>query len=242
MSSGFLAQSRLSRSEEMKILIVEDEKRMAQTLRRGLEEERYSVTVTADGISAVELAENDHFDLILLDLMLPGIDGLEVTRRLRGTAQSVPILMLTARDTVPDMVKGLDSGADDYITKPFPFEVLLARIRAIERRRVNSRPRSLRVADLVLEKDARRVFRGSREIHLTQTEFRLLEFLMLRKGRVATREAIIREIWQGEETVEENTLDAFVRLLRQKINLGEDVKLIETRRGFGYYIEEDSCQ
>jgi DNA-binding response OmpR family regulator len=225
----------------VKILVVEDEKRMAQALRRGLEEERYSVTTAADGISALELAGRDHFDLILLDLMLPGIDGFEVTRRLRGTAQPVPILMLTARDAVPDMVKGLDSGADDYITKPFPFEVLLARIRVIERR-LDSHPRPLRVADLVLEKDTRRVFRGNREINLTQTEFRLLEFLMLRKGRVATREAIIREIWQGGEAVEENTLDAFVRLLRQKVNFGEDLKLIETRRGFGYCIEEDSAQ
>jgi DNA-binding response OmpR family regulator len=226
----------------MKILVVEDEKRMAQALRRGLEEERYSVTTTADGVAAMELVGRDHFDLILLDLMLPGIDGFEVTRRLRGAELSVPILMLTARDTVPDMVKGLDEGADDYLTKPFPFEVLLARIRAIERRRVNSHSRSLRAADLVLERVTRRVFRGNREINLTQTEFRLLEFLILRKGRVATREAIIREIWQGEEAVEENTLDAFVRLLRQKINFGEDVKLIETRRGFGYYIEEDSPQ
>ena len=226
----------------MKILVVEDEKRMAQALRRGLEEERYAVTIIADGKSAVELAENGRFDLILLDLMLPGIDGFEVTRRLRGTAQPVPIVMLTARDTVPDMVKGLDSGADDYITKPFPFEVLLAKIRAIERRRHNSESRFLRVADMVLEKDTRRVFRGNREINLTQTEFRLLEFLMLRKGRVATREAIIREIWPGEEAVEENTLDAFVRLLRQKVDLGEDLKLIETRRGFGYCIEEVSPQ
>jgi DNA-binding response OmpR family regulator len=225
----------------MKILVVEDEKRMAQALRRGLEEERYSVTTTADGVSALELAGRDHFDLILLDLMLPGIDGFEVTRRLRGAEVSVPILMLTARDTVPDMVKGLDNGADDYITKPFPFEVLLARIRAIERRR-DSHMRSLRVADLVLERDTRRVFRGNREINLTQTEFRLLEFLMVRKGRVATREAIIREIWQGEEAVEENTLDAFVRLLRQKVNFGEDLKLIETRRGFGYCVEEESPQ
>jgi DNA-binding response OmpR family regulator len=139
------------------------------------------------------------------------------------------------------MVKGLDSGADDYITKPFPFEVLLARIRVIERR-LDSHPRSLRVADLVLEKSTRRVFRGNREINLTQTEFRLLEFLMLRKGRVATREAIIRETWQRGEAVEENTLDAFVRLLRQRVNFGEDLKLIETRRGFGYCIEEDSAQ
>lgn len=224
----------------MKILIVEDEKRMAQALRRGLEEEHYSVTTTGDGLSAMELAGNGRFDLILLDLMLPGIDGIEVTRRLRGTAQSVPILMLTARDTIPDMVEGLDSGADDYITKPFPFEVLLARIRAIERRCSDSQPRSLRVADLVLERETRRVFRGIREIHLTQTEFRLLEFLMLRKGRVAKREAILREIWPGNEAVEENTLDAFVRLLRQKIDFGEELKLIETRRGFGYCLREES--
>jgi DNA-binding response OmpR family regulator len=226
----------------MKILVVEDEKRMAQALRRGLEEECYSVTMTADGISAVELGGSDHFDLILLDLMLPGIDGFEVTRRLRRATQSVAILMLTARDTVPDMVKGLDCGADDYITKPFPFEVLLARIRAIERRRLDSHPRSLRVADLVLERETRCVFRGKREIKLTQTEFRLLEFLMLRKGRVATREAILHEIWPSGEAVEENTLDAFVKLLRQKIDLGEDLKLIETRRGFGYCVRKESAE
>jgi DNA-binding response OmpR family regulator len=226
----------------MKILVVEDEKRMAHALRRGLEEEHYTVTVTGDGISAVELVESDHFDLILLDLMLPGIDGFEVTRRLRKTAQSAPILMLTARDAVPDMVKGLDSGADDYITKPFPFEVLLARIRVVERRLIGCQPRSLRVADLVLEKETRRVFRGTREIHLTQTEFRLLELLMERIGRVATRKTILHELWPGDEAVEENTLDAFVRLLRQKVDLGESVKLIETRRGFGYCIEESAVE
>jgi DNA-binding response OmpR family regulator len=220
----------------MKILVVEDEKWMAEALEDGLEEEHYTVRLARDGISAIELAESESFDLILLDLMLPGLDGFAVTRRLRRNGESTPILMLTARDTVADVVKGLDTGADDYLTKPFSFSVLLARIRALERRRTDFQPRSLRVADLLLDRDTQQVFRANREIYLTHTEFRLLELLILRKGRVATREAILEEIWRGEENVEENTLDAFIRLLRRKIDQDESVKLIQTRRGFGYAV------
>jgi two-component system, OmpR family, copper resistance phosphate regulon response regulator CusR len=224
----------------MKILIVEDEKWMAEVLSQELAEEHYSVSVASDGIAALELVENDRFDLILLDVMLPGIDGLEVARRLRDARQLAPILMLTARDAVFDTVKALDIGADDYVTKPFSFEVLLARIRALERRNVASSSRSLRIGELVLDCDTRRVFRGNREIHLTPTEFRLLEFLMRREGRVATRSAIIREIWRAEEQVGENTLDVFIGLLRRKIDQDEQVKLLATRRGFGYFIAMDS--
>jgi DNA-binding response OmpR family regulator len=223
----------------MKILVVEDEKSMAQVLRRGLEEDCHAVSLAADGRSALELAESNVFDLILLDVMLPGMNGLEVARRLRESRQDTPILMLTACDAVPDIVKGLDAGADDYLTKPFSFAVLLARIRALDRRRTELRTHSLRVADLRLNIMERRVFRGQREIHLTPTEFRLLEFLMRRDGKVASRHSILEAIWGPDENVEENTLDAFVRLLRRKVDEGEPVKLIHTMRGFGYCLEPD---
>jgi|SRR5580704_3877060 len=218
----------------MKILVVEDEKGMAQVLRRGLEEESHVVSLAHDGVSALSLAQNMPFDMVLLDVMLPGIDGLQVARQLRHTRENIPILMLTARDSVSDVVKGLDSGADDYLTKPFSFAVLLARIRALERRTAEPRTRILRVSDLALDITQRRVFRGSREIHLTPTEFRLLEFLMRNQGRVATRQAILEAVWGQAENVEENTLDAFVRLLRRKVDESEPVKLIHTLRGFGY--------
>lgn len=218
----------------MNILVVEDEKGMAQVLRRGLEEESHVVSLAHDGLTALSLAEKTHFDLILLDVMLPGISGVQVARRLREMRQDVPILMLTARDSVPDVVKGLDAGADDYVTKPFSFAVLLARIRALERRSAEPRPQTLRVSDLTLDNTQRRVFRGTREIHLTPTEFRLLEFLARHAGRVASRQAILDAVWGPAEIVEENTLDAFVRLLRRKVDENEPVKLIHTVRGFGY--------
>lgn len=223
----------------MKILVVEDEKGMAQILRRGLEEESHAVSLASDGRSALELAETNLFDLILLDVMLPGMNGFEIARRLRENRQDTPILMLTARDAVPDIVKGLDAGADDYLTKPFSFAVLLARIRALDRRHTELRTHTLRVADLTMELTQRRVFRGQREVRLTPTEFRLLEFLMRREGKVASRHAILEAIWGPAENVEENTLDAFVRLLRRKIDQGEPVKLIHTMRGFGYWLEPE---
>jgi DNA-binding response OmpR family regulator len=218
----------------MKILVVEDEKGMAQVLRRGLEEESHVVSLAFNGQTAVSLAQDTPFDLVVLDVMLPGINGLQVARQLRETRASVPILMLTARDSVSDIVKGLDSGADDYLTKPFSFAVLLARIRALERRAAEPRTHTLRVSDLTLDIPQRRVFRARREIHLTPTEFRLLEFLMRNQGRVATRQAILGAVWGQAQNVEENTLDAFVRLLRRKIDEHEPVKLIHTLRGFGY--------
>jgi DNA-binding response OmpR family regulator len=218
----------------MKILVVEDEKGMAQVLRRGLEEDNHAVSLAHDGLTALSLAEGNMFDLVLLDVMLPGIDGIQVARRFRELRQDIPILMLTARDSVPDIVKGLDSGADDYVTKPFSFAVLLARIRALERRVAEPRTHTLRVCDLALEITQRRVFRGTREIHLTPTEFRLLEFLMRHEGRVASRSAILDAVWGPSENIEENTLDAFVRLLRRKVDENEPTKLIHTVRGFGY--------
>jgi DNA-binding response OmpR family regulator len=218
----------------MNILVAEDEKGMAHILKRGLEEEGYVVSIASDGPSALASAKTTQFDMILLDVMLPGLSGIEVARRLRETQLHTPILMLTARDSVPEIVKGLDAGADDYMTKPFSFAVLLARIRALERRASESTAHTLRSADLVLNITERRAFRAGREIHLTPTEFRLLVFLMRQEGRVATRPAILDAVWGPSENVEENTLDAFVRLLRRKIDDLEPVKLIHTMRGFGY--------
>ena len=220
--------------DPMKILVVEDERGMAQVLRRGLEEDNHAVSLAYDGPSALSLAQDAQFDLVLLDVMLPGINGIQVARRFRELQQDIPILMLTARDSVPDIVKGLDSGADDYVTKPFSFAVLLARIRALERRVSEPRTHTLRVCDLALEITQRRVFRGTREIHLTPTEFRLLEFLVRHGGRVASRHAILDAVWGPSENIEENTLDAFVRLLRRKVDENEPLKLIHTMRGFGY--------
>jgi DNA-binding response OmpR family regulator len=218
----------------MKILVVEDEKSMAQALRRGLEEENYVVSLAHDGVSALSLAQDKQFDIVLLDVMLPGINGIQVARQLRESQANIPILMLTARDSVPDIVNGLESGADDYLTKPFSFAVLLARIRALQRRVAEPRSHTLRVSDLALEITQRRVFRAGCEIHLTPTEFRLLEFLMRNQGRIATRAAILDAVWGPTEDVEENTLDAFVRLLRRKIDENAPIKLIHTMRGFGY--------
>lgn len=213
---------------------------MAQVLRKSLEEEGYTVSVTGDGYQALELAEQDsNFGLVLLDVMLPGLNGIEVARRLRHGGHQVPVLMLTARDTVSDVVKGLDAGADDYLTKPFSLAVLFARIRALERRAAAREPQLvLRVGDLSLDVAQRRASRNDREIVLTPTEFRLLEFLMRNEGRVASRRAIVEFVWgTSGENVEENTLDAFVRLLRRKLDERHEPKLIHTMRGFGYCLE-----
>jgi DNA-binding response OmpR family regulator len=220
------------------MLVVEDEKKMADLLKRGLEEENHRITIAQDGDMALELAQTYDFDVIVLDVMLPGLDGFEVARRLRREHNHVPILMLTARDAVPDITKGLDCGADDYLTKPFAFAELLARIRALSRRGPAKLPAALQIADLILNPGSRRVTRDSREIELTPTEYRLLEFLMRRAGRILSRSAILEGVWGLEGNIEENTLDAFISLLRQKIDKGFKVKLIHTNRGFGYSVRE----
>jgi DNA-binding response OmpR family regulator len=221
----------------MRILIVEDEKKMAAVLKKGLEAENHRVTLAFDGRTGLELGSTD-FDVIVLDLMLPLIDGFEVARRLRKNGNQTPILMLTARDAVPDIVKGLDLGADDYLTKPFSFEVFLARLRSVARRGSSPRPTVLQVDDLVLNPASHVVTRGEREIHLSPTEFRLLELLMRRSGRVVPRDAIVEAVWDFDHEVEENTLDTFIRLLRSKIDREHDRKLIQTVRGIGYTIRE----
>ncbi|HEV2495185.1 MAG TPA: response regulator transcription factor [Terriglobia bacterium] len=222
----------------MRVLIVEDEKSMAALLKKGLEEENHSTTVAFDGYTALEMADLYEFDAIVLDIMLPGIDGYEVARRLRRNKNHAPILMLTARDAVPDVVKGLDVGADDYLTKPFAFEEFLARLRSVARRGPIPRPTCLRVADLTLDPATRQVFRRNQEIHLSPTEFRLLEFLIRRAGRVVSRNAIVEAVWGFDREVEENTLDAFIRLLRTKVDRDSKQKLIQTIRGTGYILRE----
>ena len=224
----------------MRVLIVEDDKNMAGLLRKGLEEENHVVSSAADGRTALSLAESYQFDVIVLDWMLPGIDGTEVARRLRKRGSAAPILMLTARDAVPDIVRGLDAGADDYLTKPFSFAEFLARLRALGRRPSAKVPVArLEIADLKLDPNTRQVLRGKHEIHLTATEYRLLEFLMRRPACTASRRAIVEAVWGLEADVEENTLDAFVRLLRSKLEQGHKPRLIHTLRGFGYCIRQE---
>ena len=217
----------------MTILVVEDEANMAALLKQGLTEEGHHVCLARDGQEGLEIAQSSSFDVVILDLMLPRIDGLTLTRRLRDTSNKVPILMLTAKDSIPEVVKGLDSGADDYLTKPFSFEVLLARLRAVSRRGPIPHPVLLRLADLSLNTATREVTRGAQEIALTPKEYNLLEFLLRHAGRPVTRNAILESVWGFDSEVGENTLEAYVRLLRNKVDL-EEPKLIHTIRGIGY--------
>ena len=218
----------------MHILIVEDEPEMASLLSRGLEEESCQVSIASDGRAALELSARQAFDLILLDVMLPQIDGLEVARKLRRREEETPVLMLTARDALGDIVRGLDAGADDYLTKPFSFVELLARMRALVRRQQFRRKNVLEVQDLVLDLTCHRSFRAGKEVYLSVTEFRLLELLARNAGRIVSRHEILSNVWGPGREVSENTLDAFVRLLRKKVDDGVELRLIHTHRGFGY--------
>jgi DNA-binding response OmpR family regulator len=220
----------------MHVLIVEDEPEMARLLSRGLEEEEFQVSLARDGRAALEMSSSGLYDLILLDVMLPKMGGLEVARQLRRHEQETTVLMLTARDSLQDIVNGLDAGADDYLTKPFSFLELLARIRALARRNDFRRKNVLEVQDLVLDVTALRTFRKGREIHLSHTEFRLLELLARNAGRVVSRQGILDKVWGSGRDVTENTLDAFVRLLRKKVDQDSETKLIRTHRGFGYSV------
>ena len=222
----------------MHVLIVEDEKKMAELLKKGLEEENISANLAFDGRDALEMAQALEYDAIVLDLMLPGIDGFNVTRRLRKNGNRTPILILTARDTVPDVVKGLDIGADDYMTKPFYFEEFLARLRSVSRRGSAPRPTLLQVGDLVVDPASHQVTRAGEEINLGPTEYRLLEFLMRRAGRAISRDGIVNSIWESTDAIEENTLDVYIRMLRIKIDREHKVKLIRTVRGLGYFIRD----
>jgi two-component system copper resistance phosphate regulon response regulator CusR len=222
----------------MRILVVEDDRGMANLLRQALEEDGHSVVLSFDGREALDVAQHYPFDVLVLDVMLPGLDGFAVARRLRAGRNQTPILILTARDQTSDIVQGLDLGADDYLTKPFSLEVLLARVRAVARRGPIPHPVRLVAGDLSMDLGTRQVHRGSRPVNLTRTEFAVLELLMRASGRVVTRETLLEQVWRSED-IESNTLDAFVRLLRAKIDTPNDVKLIRTVRGIGYCLRPE---
>jgi DNA-binding response OmpR family regulator len=217
----------------VRILVVEDELRMAALLKRGLTEEGHQVFVANDGIAGYEMARATEFDVLVLDVMLPGMDGLCIAKKLREARNQTPVLMLTARDTAASIVAGLDAGADDYLTKPFSFDIFLARLRAVSRRGAIPRAVCLEVADLKLDPSTRYVTRGGIAVSLTPREFSLLELLMRNHGRVVTRDAILESVWGFDTEVGGNTIEAFVRLLRLKVDAGEP-KLIHTVRGVGY--------
>jgi DNA-binding response OmpR family regulator len=229
----------------LNILLVEDDAEMARVLMRGLEEESYRVDLACDGAAALALSISESFDVVLLDVMLPGVDGLEVARQLRTRQNDVGVLMLTARDALADVVKGLDAGADDYMTKPFSFEELLARIRALGRRSTPKPKNVLEYRDLILETNTFRAFRTGRLLKLTFTEFRLLELLVRNQGRVVRRSAILEILWGERREVTENTLDAFISLLRRRVGdygAGRANRLIETHRGLGYSVGAQACE
>jgi two-component system response regulator MprA len=215
----------------VRILLVEDDRDVAEYIRRDLEDEGYAVSVCHDGAEGLRAAERAAFDIIVLDVMLPFMDGLEITRRLRRESVRTPILLLTGRDAPEEVVRGLDAGADDYLTKPFSFDVLLARIRA--RTRPAAQGQRLRFADLALDLGTREARRGNRVITLTRTEFAILECLMRAAGRVVPRDRLIEEVW-GDRDVTYNNLEAFVRLLRGKVDADGQAALIHTERGIGY--------
>jgi len=222
----------------MNLLIVEDEARMLELLRRGLGEEGHSVTCARDGEEGLGFARTYPFDVVILDVMMPKMDGFQMLQRMRSARVATPVLVLTAKDTVPDVVRGLDLGADDYLTKPFSFNELLARIRAVQRRAHHLQNPKLQVLDLTLDPSTREVSRAGRNISLTRTEYSLLERLMYRAGKVAERRALIEAVWGCDADIEENTLDAFMYLLRNKVDKPGQPKLIYTVRGVGYVIRE----
>jgi len=224
----------------MRILIVEDELKMASLVRRGLVEEGHAADVTPKGEDAVWMAEAHPYDVIVLDVMLPGLSGFETCRRLRNAGVWAPVLMLTARDAVDDRVAGLDAGADDYLTKPFSFAELLARLRALARRGGVERPTELAVGDLKLEPGARRAWRGETEINLSPKEFALLETFMRRPGQVLSRLQLLEHAWDFAYEHRSNVIDVYVRYLREKIDRPYGTDSIETVRGVGYRLRGEA--
>jgi DNA-binding response OmpR family regulator len=222
----------------MRILIVEDELALAETLRRGLTEEHYVVDTVADGRDAVDYALAAPYDVIILDIMLPGYDGLTVCRRLRAAGVTSHVLMLTALDAVDDRVRGLDSGADDYLTKPFAFKELLARLRALARRTRDVQVGPLQVGDLTLDETMHEVCRGGRAVDLSPLEFRLLRCLMRHAGHVLSRDAILDQVWSFDYAGGSNVVDVYIRYLRHKIEAPGEPKLLHTVRGVGYKLAE----
>jgi DNA-binding response OmpR family regulator len=227
----------------MHILVVEDEKKIAKAIKKGLEGKRYDVTVAHTGEEGYFLATTQSFDLILLDLMLPGRDGLEILDSLRDQDCNTPVLILTARDAIENRVLGLDTGADDYLVKPFAFPELLARIRALTRRGRPEHALRLKLANLELDCVTKRVTRGDQGISLTSREFELLEYLLRHQGHTVSREMLARDVWKVEEraTPLDNVIDVHIARLRKKVDIPFELKLIKTIRGVGFSMQEEDA-
>ena len=221
----------------MRLLVIEDEQKVANFIKQGLEEEGYAVDHAADGASGLQMALEGLHDVIVLDVMLPKLDGLSVLQQLRQETITTPVLLLTVRATIEDKVLGLDAGADDYLTKPFAFEEFVARVRALLRRRVETAPPILQVADLALDPARRVVSRGDQKIDLTPREFTLLDYFMRNPGRVLTRTMIANRVWDYTFDSTTNVIDVYVNYLRKKIDTGHDIKLLHTVRGVGYVMK-----
>lgn len=224
----------------MKILLVEDEKKIASFVERGLKEECYAVDAVDNGEDALHLASENTYDLIILDIMLPDIDGVTICKKLRNRAINIPVLLLTAKDKVDDKVRGFASGADDYLTKPFAFQELLARISALLRRNRESKSPLIKVADLELNQLTHKVSRSGKEINLSNKEYSLLEYFMLHANQVVTRTMISEHVWNEDFDSFTNVIDVYVNYLRKKIDKGSKNKLIHTLRGTGYILKESS--
>ncbi len=220
------------------LLIVEDEPEMADVLRQGFEQDQYTVHLVRDGGAALRLASEHRFDAIVLDVMLPVMDGFRVASALRKSGNRTPVLMLTALDSVTDVVLGLESGAEDYVTKPFSFLELSARVRALLRRS-DPRPLTLSAADLKMDTESHQVLRGDRSVNLTPTEFRVLHVLLANAGHVVARKELARVAWGSGTSADDNNLDVIISALRSKVDKGNGPRLIHTVRGFGYRIVEN---
>lgn len=224
----------------MKILVVEDEHLIATSIKKGLEQERYIVDIAFDGLEGYDLASSGDYDLIILDLMLPQMDGLQICRQIRQGKNHTPILMLTAKSQLEDKITGLNCGADDYLTKPFAFEELLARIRALTRRPQTTTNNILSVGNLSLNLSTFQVTRGGKSINLSGKEYSLLECLMRHSGQILSKNQLIQHVWSYESDILPNTIEVYIRNLRQKIDKNYKVKLIKTLRGFGYKISDNN--
>lgn len=224
----------------MRLLVVEDEKDLREILKKRLTREHYSVDACGDGLEAMDYIAMTDYDGLILDIMLPGKDGLSILKEIREKGNDTPVLMLTARDGIEDRVKGLDLGADDYLVKPFAFDELLARVRVMMRRKPRFTSNRLTVADLVLDRDTKKVWRGEKEIKLSGKEFMVLEYLMRNQNIVLSRSQIEQSVWDFDFEGGSNVIDVYIRYLRKKIDEGYESKLIHTVRGAGYVLREES--
>lgn len=221
----------------MRVLIIEDEKRITHFIKKGLKAEHYAVDLAFDGKEGLELAKKNSYDLIILDLMLPKVDGLEVCKTLRKEGHQIPILMLTAKDTLENKIEGLDSGADDYLTKPFAFDELVSRVRAILRRKYRAKNPKLKAGDLEMDTVTHEVKRNGKIVELSSKEYALLEYLIRNTNKVITRTQILEHVWDQNYDSFTNIVDVYIRYLRKKIDKDEKMKLIKTIRGVGYKIK-----